>query len=58
MQETELRYDLLSFLDDVETAIIKKQYDRAREDIQEYREYLKNTTKIEASTLDGTASNK
>lgn len=47
MQERELRLDLLRFLDDIETAIVKKQYDLAREDIQEYREYLKNTTKIE-----------
>ncbi len=47
MQERELRLDLLNFLDDIETAIVKKQYDLAREDIQEYREYLKNTTKIE-----------
>ncbi len=47
MQEKELRLDLLKFFDDLETAIIKGQYDIAREDIQEYREYLKNTTKIE-----------
>lgn len=48
MQETDLRRDLLSFLDDVETAIMKQQYDLARIDIKEYREYLKETTKIEA----------
>lgn len=48
-QEKELRSDILSFLDDVETAIIKSQYDLARKDIQEYREYILESTKIEAN---------
>ncbi len=39
----------MAVLDDIETAIVKKQYDLAREDIQEFREYLKYTTKIEAN---------
>lgn len=51
MQETELRYDLFSFLDDLETAITNRDYDLAIDDIKEYRKYLKQTTKIEASSL-------
>lgn len=44
MQEKTLRLELLQFLDDIETAIVKKQYELAREDIQEYRQYLQDTT--------------
>ena len=55
MQEIELRIDILRVLDDIETAIVKKQYDLARSDIQEYRQYLKESTKIEASTDQSTS---
>lgn len=48
MQEKELRLDLLSFFDDLEESIMRGQYDEAREDIQEFRQYIKDTTKIEA----------
>jgi len=48
MQEKELRLDLLNFFDDLDEAIMRGQYDTAREDIEEYRQYIKDTTKIEA----------
>lgn len=52
MQETELRKDMLEFLDDIEDAIISEDYDLARKDIKEYRQYLKETTKIEAVVIE------
>lgn len=46
MQETELRLDMLKFLDDLDTARVKKDYKLMKEDIEEYRQYLKETTII------------
>ena len=56
MQEQELRLDMLSFLDDIDSALVTEDIKTAREDIKEYREYLINTTKISATA--GTVTQK
>lgn len=50
MQETELRLDLLKFFDELDESIMRGQYDETRENIEEFRQYIKGTTKIETNS--------